>query len=232
MADVTLSGDQTPTRSGRGLRVFDFALSAMLIALSAGTALLLPFLIAQSLGHGTISVEGVIDVPYSFSVAGGPTMEVGADGSTSTVWDGPADDQPYEGVRPASGLRATIDLDDGDVDARVIVGGAIVCYVVASWIGLLNLRRVVRSALTGNPFDVRNVGRLRWCAVAALSAPVTGWIMARLFEIALDPSLAGAKVDLVRPDWGVYVLVGLGLLALAEVFRVGETLQDLERSTI
>lgn len=232
MADVTLGDGRTSRRSGRGLRIFDFALSGLLIALSAGTALLLPLLIVQSFGHGTVSVDGVLDVPYSFAVDGGPSVEVDDSGSTSVTWDGPADGDVYEGLRPAPGLRTTIELDDDDVDAQVIIGLAVVLYMAASWVGLLSLRRVVRSAMSGDPFDVRNVGRLRWCAAAVLSAPAVGWLMAKLLEAALDSGPADAQVDVGGPDWGVYVFAGLGLLALAEVFREGAMLRDLERSTI
>jgi hypothetical protein len=61
MADVTITSDPFRLHPGRGLRAFDFVLTASWIVLTAGTALLVPFLVAQSLGYGNVSVEGVVE---------------------------------------------------------------------------------------------------------------------------------------------------------------------------
>ena len=37
---------------------------------------------------------------------------------------------------------------------------------------------------------------------------------------------------MASPDWGILLLVALGLLALAQVFREGVTLRDLDQTTI
>jgi hypothetical protein len=55
--------------------------------------------------------------------------------------------------------------------------------------------------------------------------------MVRVVESRLDVK-PPVQVLTPGPSWWVYVVVGLGLLALAEVFREGTALRELERATI
>lgn len=218
-------------RPGRGLRLFAFVLSALLISLTAATVLLVPLLVLQATGHGSVSVDGEITVPYSFPVEDG-RVGVSADGSTAIEWDGAGDEPGYGGVRLSPTLPITVHLAEDDVDARATAALAVGLTIGAAWIGLISLRRVVRSALNGCPFDGQNVARLRWCAAAVLAAPSVAWVMGRILEATIDTDIAGARLTMSGPDWGVYALVGLGLLALAQVFRTGAALQELESSTV
>lgn len=99
-----------------------------------------------------------------------------------------------------------------------------------AWFALDQLWRVVSSARDGDPFSHRNVYRLRWIAVCLGAAPlVLGGA-----SIALD-RLVTAEVRatlLSGPGWGVWVVAALGASAIAEVFRAGVNLRDLNEHTV
>ena len=233
MADATLTNDADPTvRPTRGLRGFSFVLSVLMIVLAVSTAIAVPVGIAIATGNGSVSVDGTIKVPYVLDIGGEPRISIGPDGSTTTEWDGAVGDPAYDSLELRPTLDTTVHLAESDLDSRAVASAAALMWLSAAWVGLVSLRRVVRDALSGSAFGRRNSRRLRWCAVAVLSAPVTGWIVGRLLEATLDPVTPGVHLAPDRPDWGLYLLVGLGLLALAEVFRSGAVLQELELQTV
>jgi hypothetical protein len=64
------------------------------------------------------------------------------------------------------------------------------------------------------------------CGVPVVIAGGT-WLLDRTIES--DPAV---HVIARGPSWWMMVLLGFGILALAEVFRQGAELHDLEQSTI
>ena len=92
-------------------------------------------------------------------------------------------------------------------------------------------RRIVRWSRDGDPFDARNVARLRVLAALFVLVPVGTQITAWLLEAAVETA-PDVQVAVASPDWGILLLVALGLLALAQVFREGVALRDLDRTTI
>ena len=117
-----------------------------------------------------------------------------------------------------------------DRDTRVVMAASLLLAIALAWAALLSLRGVVRSARDGNPFDRRNVGRLRILGAVLLAVPVVIGICNRLIEgafeaDALHPSLA-------RVDALPVIVAAVGAFALAEVFREGAALRELEQTTI
>jgi hypothetical protein len=232
MADEPMTTDSRTNRSQRGLRCFAFILSALLIVLAAATGIALVVITSLTTGDGTITVDSTTAAPYSVELEGGTRIDVASDGSMTAQGGGTAGEPEPRLVELPTTLQAPVRLADVGLASRLVAAATVLMSIGAGWVGLVSLRRVVRSALSGNPFDARNAGRLRWCGLALLSVPVTGWVAAMLLAAPVDESLPGVRAVPSGPDWGVYVLVGVGLLALAEVFRSGAVLQDLEMRTV
>lgn len=226
--------EEARRRGGRvapkvGLRLFDVLLGignlallfvAVLTVLYAGSAL-------AGSDSGTVTLDAEVDPPYTVELGDGSAVETG---SGPTAWiDFPVgEEHRYLADEPT--VRARVKVGPDDTDARLVLAAGLGAWLALAWWGLVNVRRVVRSALDGRPFDARNVDRLRWLAVVVFAVPLA----IRLELWALEPRLdVEPPVDLLTPgpsSW-VFVLLGTGLLALAEIFREGSRLRSLEEAT-
>ena len=106
-----------------------------------------------------------------------------------------------------------------------------IAFVVAFWVGLFMTRRIVRSARDGAPFEARNVSRLRLLAAMFAAIPVGAEVSRRLLQSTVDAD-PRVTISIQSPDWGIYLLVALVLLALAEIFREGTALRELDEQTV
>jgi hypothetical protein len=214
-------------RAGRSLRLFDLLLRLLVVLLTIVTGVSVAFGAAMVFGgSGSLAVDAKVEPPYSVEF-GGASVEVDASG------DGRFDygDVPGSSILTEVVVGAQIFVGADDRDTRLVVAAAGLAWLALAWLGLVNLRRVVGSARRGDPFDARNVVRLRWMAGAVLGFPVVATAMTQSVETTLDLS-PPVEVTSWGPSWWLFLLIGLGLLALAEVFRAGSELRELERSTI
>lgn len=127
-------------------------------------------------------------------------------------------------------LHLKLHIPRDDRDTRQVVAFGFLAVIALWWVGLFALRGVVRSARDGNPFDERNASRLRRLAGVIIATPLLVGLLNRLLESTFDSELVTPR--LARADTVPLVLIGVGVLALAEVFREGAALRDLEASTI
>lgn len=107
----------------------------------------------------------------------------------------------------------------------------VVLLLGLAWVAVGNLRRVVRSAREGNPFEARNVVRLRCLAGVAVGIRIVTALAADMLDRLADFDV-DVRIRDVGPSWWLAVGVALGLLALAEAFGAGHRLQELEDATI
>ena len=72
--------------------------------------------------------------------------------------------------------------------------------------------------------------RLRWLAVAVVGCGA----LATAARLGIERALSSpdARISQIGPNWWAYVGVGLGVLALAEVFKEGVRLREFEASAI
>lgn len=203
------------------------ALSVARVVLAFGTAVAVPLLVLAATGRGSITLHARLDPPYSVGFEDGRTIEVGPE-VTAKV-DFPQGEEDALGDRPAVTVEAPVDSED--TDTRVVVITAVAVVLALAWTTLVNLRRIVASATEGEPFDGRNVRRLQAIASVLLVAPVLAYAGTRLLNATFDQSSI-MTVEVSSPGWWVFVLGGLGALALAEVFRMGSDLRELERHTV
>jgi hypothetical protein len=231
-----------PHTAHAALRFFDLALRILQFLLAVVTGVMVVALGIGIANHASFTLPATIEPPYKVDLSnersivvdesgdatftglvgtGGP-VEIGTDGSALTG-------APRITGEPK--LTAQAEVGEEDNDTRVVTYIAIVLLLGATWLGLTNLRRVVRSARDGQPFDPQNSARMRWVAVAVGGAAVTYRLMAFVVDRTLD-SPVPVHVSSSTPGLLTLLLVALGLFALAEVFRAGSELREFEQATI
>jgi Protein of unknown function (DUF2975) len=216
--------------TSRGLRAFAGLLWVLTLVLAFVTAVAVPLLVLVVLGHGSITLDATIDPPYSVRFTGDRTIVVTGDQSVATFENFPVGDERHF-IDTAPTVHAKANVVRDDTDSRAVVVVAFVALLALTWLALVNLRRVVRSARAGEPFTRKNVGRLRIVAITALALPAVSFVMTRILDSTLDVMIP-LHVTIPGVSWWVFLVIGVGLLALAEVFREGAELQELEHATI
>ncbi len=214
--------------SHRGIRAFDLVLTILTGLLVLGTALAVPLLALVATGHGSLTLDAELDPPYSVGLSGDRSVQVGDSGAEFTGFPRNGDTSPF---RDAPVVRFDAAVARDDTDTRAVLVAFVVATIALAWLGLVNLRRIVRSTRSGRPFDARNAVRLRWLAVAVLVFPVVGFAVRWAMTETLDTDVA-LRVTTTGPSWWILLVIGVGLLALAEIFRAGADLEELERGTI
>ncbi|MEL6676183.1 MAG: DUF2975 domain-containing protein [Bacteroidota bacterium] len=101
---------------------------------------------------------------------------------------------------------------------------------------LFFLSRTLQTFREEMPFPERNVWRLRWVGGIAILLSGLPWLMHTLVFRFLGEKFAFSQAYATPPslaDWdGGVLFLGIVMLALAEAFRQGTLLQDLEELTV
>jgi hypothetical protein len=230
-ADGNTGDDDGPEQAappGKALRLFDNVLTVAQVLLVVGSVLLLLIAYPVLNGHGTLTLDAEADTPHTVEFADGTAVE---SGGGSTAWIGFPEGEERRHLSDAPTVLVRYTLADDDRDARAVVLAAIGVWVGLGWIGLVNARAIVRSSRQGRPFDPDNVRRLRRIGVAVVAFPVVSWAIRWGLDRTLDVG-SPVHVRMAGPTSWVYLVAGLGLLALAEVFREGSRLRALDEATI
>jgi len=199
-----------PVSRGRSLRVLDVALTVVVLVFAISTVIAVAMTPA-TLGSGGLGLDAAV----------APQLE-------NDLRRSVAEEVPFRIGR--ADMHLNVHIPRGDRDTRQVVAFGFLAVIALWWVGLLALRGVVRSARDGNPFDERNIGRLRRLAGVIIATPLLVGLLNRLLESTFDSQIVTPR--LARVDTVPLVLIGAVVLALAEVFREGAALRDLEASTI
>ncbi len=201
-------------------------LNVAVVFFAIGTLVAVGTAPATITGSG-IGLNATVDPPFAVtSVADGPSFRVSSDGEVGgTVSD---NGRPLKIER--SKLTVNVHVAKSDRDTRVLLVVGLLAMIGLAWTGLLALRKVVRVARDGDPFDKRNVGRLRLLGGVLIAAPVVVWLLNRMLEGTFEPRAVHPSV--ARVDALPIVVIALSVFALAEVFRAGAELRELESATI
>ena len=216
-----MDATSSTTTAARSLVWLDRFLKVVTAVFAIGTVAFVATLVPLVTGSAGVGVDGTIEPPLTIATPDGAAIDVAPSGEVA------ARTLDLESAR----IDATMRLGEDDTDARLVVALSGVALIAAFWTGLIVTRRIVRSARDGDPFDARNVTRLRVLAALFVLVPVGTQITAWLLEAAVETA-PDVQVAMASPDWGILLVVALGLLALAQVFREGVTLRDLDRTTI
>jgi Protein of unknown function (DUF2975) len=222
---MTTEGE--PHATGRGVRLFDLLLRLLVVLLALVTIASAVLGVAMLAGTGaSLAVPAEVEPPYSVELDGA-SVDVDEAGDSHLEFDRGTGSSFLTSVD----VGTRIYIGKGDTDTRLVLLAAGAACLALAWLGLVNLRRVVRSARRGDPFDERNVARLRWLAAVVISFPVLAVSVSWLVQKSVD---LGPRVEVATwgPSWWVFPAIAVGFLALAEVFRAGSELRELERSTI
>lgn len=215
-------------RKRRGVLAFDLVLQVLTVALTAVTVAGAPLLGLFLTGRGPLTVPVQVERPYSVGFFDGRRIEAA---SANSAWVNfpEGDEKRYSRELPV--VRASVRLDPADTDTRVVLSAAAALFVALGWLGLLSLRAIVRSARTGDPFLPENGVRLRRLAMAVLLLPMVTAVGTRLVDRTLDVDIPVDVVSIGPAGW-TPVIVGIGLLALVEIFRDGSVLRQFEHETV
>lgn len=236
-----------------GLRLFDGALQLM-----AGVTL--AFLVALPIlvwfvpsGPGGVPVR--IDAPYSVCwgpgigrqipagvpTTGGPCPVAPGSGTGITVKRGgntdhfgePQAQSAQTGILEPT-LHDKVSIDSADTDTRVAYAVMSAAVLALVGLALMALHRIARSARTGDPFTKRNVTRLQYAAACVAIVWVVFRIGTVVLNRTLDRTVSDPRMHVTSFGLGMWatVIISLGLLALAEVFRSGCELREFEQATI
>ncbi|MES2338962.1 MAG: DUF2975 domain-containing protein [Pseudomonadota bacterium] len=119
------------------------------------------------------------------------------------------------------------------VDVRQpMVAGTLLLYanvaLAAMTTIVVALRRIMQTVVAADPFDVRNIGRLRliaWAMAALVAFEALGSLLA--------PPAVRAQLGLEHGGFNFGMFIGmLVVLVLAEVFREGARLREENEGTI
>lgn len=213
-----------------GLHAFDLLLRVLTVLLAAGTMAAVPLLALFLTGRGPIAVSAQLEPPYSIGLYDDRVLEITHFGRPSAYVNFPiGEESKYLKASPR--VVADVHVGTDDTDTRVVISAAAVALLTIAWSGVMNLWRVVRSAGAGNPFSTRNVIRLRWLAGSVLAMPLVAEVATRLIDRTLDVD-PPVSVMTPGPGWPALLIVGLGLVALSEVFGSGSELRKFEEETI
>jgi hypothetical protein len=156
-----------------------------------------------------------------------------------------------EGVLPYSDeLIFTVEIAHAEGELRIkdrVPWGLKLCSLGVVLLGMglslgivFFLRRIVTTLKTGGAFIVENARRLRWIAVLIIGLGAAEWFFTWVYYRLLVSrvELAGIKVHMDKPNdlafgmpWDA-LTVGILVLLLAEVFRIGVAMQDEQRLTV
>jgi hypothetical protein len=208
-----------------GLRLFEALLVVVMAAFALASVVIPVGLLA---GRGDVVVPAVVDRPYGVTFPGGRSIDVLADGAVVRRQFGVGATK-YVEAPPKVSVRASVEHDD--VNARVALALTTLATFAVVWVGLVSLWLVVRSAKAADPFVAANVRRLRTVAAAVLALPFVARFGTWFVDGALDSDV-DLRVTAGGPTFQTCLVVGLGLLALAHVFREGVALRELEKGTV
>lgn len=225
---MTTSATRAEVRSpSRALVWLDRLLFVVAVFFGLGTVIALGT-VPASLDDAGVGVHATVVGPYSVTSPSGPAFthsnhEVDNDrrrlvnGRVIEVED--------------SSLHVTLRVPAEDSDTRLAMSVGLVAAIALGWVGLIAVRRVVHSARVGDPFNRANVARLRCLAAVVVAIPAVGWLLNRRLEQTFDVTYE-SKIEVVNFGVAPVLIAALAVLALAEIFREGANLRELEQSTI
>jgi len=227
-----MTASRSGATAGFGIRLFDVTLKVLTVALVVGSVAALPLVVLFLTGRGPITVPATLEPPYRISFLDEPDRSIAiASGSRINGYTNFESGQESRYLKEPPDVRFDVRVDRTDTDSRGVIAASAIAVLLLAWVTVVDLRHIIRSAADGDPFVPANVTRLRRLAAAALALPLlqlaTTTVVTRTLET--DP-----PVDVITPGFGSWslVVVGLAVLALAEVFRSGSELRQLDRETV
>ena len=205
--------DPMPSRAGRAAYV--------VLSVSFWIAVFVGLLLVSHRLFGLLQDAGTMTIPASFYV------------------DVPLPPDSFEEGHAAS-VSVSVDVHDPSLKQRVIAAVPVLVWWTLVAVVLWLLRRVVRTAAKGDPFQRSNVTTLRWLgAIFLLGFPLATFVERSFTEWFFS---AGVWTGGPLPPGGIAIagpllsgpaiLAAVCVLALTEVFAYGARLREDVDATI
>ncbi|MFH1068365.1 MAG: DUF2975 domain-containing protein [Candidatus Glassbacteria bacterium] len=137
--------------------------------------------------------------------------------------------QPAEGeLQILAYFNGVIVLNTQD-DFERFFGAGLMLSVVFLWLVLAwNLRKILRSFKTGQPFNLETIRRIRYIGLAVLGMELGNWVIALTTGLKYVGRLNIPEAEIsLRSIPNIYfLLLGLLILVLAQIFELGVRLQE------
>ena len=217
---------------GTGIVLFDLALRTLLalwVLATLASVVLVGLYLTQ---RGPIVVPSKLDAPYAIRLLDEAERQivVGIPGHVTGQVNFDIG-QESRFIKQPPEVLVNLRVNRNDFDTRAVLSAALLATLGFGWAVLLNLQAIVWSARRGDPFDPVNTKRLRRVAAVMFAIPLLGVTVTQVIGHTLE---SDPPVHPVTPGlgWLAFVVAGLGVLALAEVFREGAALRAFEQETI
>ena len=198
------------------------------------TPLVLLLTVLVVIGVGSLRLAGSTDAVLPVQLQPGEYQIERGDGQRADV----AETTVFEsndGEVTFGTTRVDIGIDDDAIAIRAVAGMLIVVWLILAWVGVNSMNGISSSMRAGNGFTTGNSRRVRRLGIVVLAYPALtflGRLLLRQMVDALDLAGPPVSVDVGVADWWVWVLFGLLLVAIAELFAYGVALQELDEATI
>ena len=206
--------DPMPSRAAR--------VAYVVLTVSFWIAVFIGVLLVSHRLFGLLQDAGTMTIPASFTV------------------DVPLPPETFEGGGGAASVPLSVDVHDPSMKQRVIAAGPVFVWWTLVAVVLWLLRRVVRTAAKGDPFQRSNVSTLRWLgAIFLLGFPLATFVERSFTEWFFS---AGVWTGGPLPPGGIAIagpllsgpaiLAAVCLFAVAEMFAYGARLREDVDATI
>ena len=109
--------------------------------------------------------DPVLDAPYTIGFQDDRSITVGEAGTVTAYTNFEIGEEVERYFDAAPTVTASVLLDPDDTDSRIISVISVLALLALAWGALLQLRRIVRSARDGDPFD----------SAERRTLPLVGW---------------------------------------------------------
>ena len=216
------------------VRVLTSAVRLTRLILIILTPLVLLLTVLVVIGVGSLQLAGSTDAVRPVQLEPGEHQIETGDGQRTDV----AQTTVFEskdGEVTLGTTRVDISIADDAVAIRAVAGMLIVVWLILAWLGVLSLSGISSSMRAGEGFTTENSRRFRRLGIVLLAYPALtflGRLLLRQMVEALDLAGPPVSVDVGVAHWWGWVLFGLLLVAIAELFAHGVALQELDEATI
>lgn len=131
--------------------------------------------------------------------------------------------------------RVEISVGDDAIGIRAVATTLIIIWLVLAWVGVTSIAAMSTSIRAGEKFTAANAHRVRRLGGVVLAYPVLTFIgrtILRQMVESLNLPGPAVSVDVGVADWWAWILLGLLLVVIGELFAHGVALQELDETTI
>ena len=216
------------------VRLLTSAVRLTRLILVVVTPLVLLLTVLVVIGVGSLRLAGSTDAVLPLQLEPGEYQIETGDGQRTDVAEATVFES-NDGEVTFGTTRVDIGVDDDAIAIRAVAGMLIVVWLILAWVGVNSMSGISISMRAGDRFTKANSERLRRLGIVALAYPALTFpasLLLRQMVDALDLAGPPVSVDVGVAGWWVWVLFGLLLVVIAELFAHGVALQELDEATI